>query len=679
MATVDKKKPDFDPDAYLAEPFDPDAYLAEPVEQDKPWYDVSAEGVGKSFQENLPLIGATIGGGVGAALGGVGALPGAAIGATGGELVNQIIQKLQGELPENAATKALLAPLQGAAMEAGGQVAAKGLAGAGQMLSSKLKESAPAIQAAAERLGFKPSPGMLSESRTMQDLESSMIQSPTIAGAGYRKEFYTPGREAVEGATEGVFKDISQMAPSEYGAAAKKSISETIKGRMELPKQIFSDLAESTTNMGLADKSKARVANNIMNMQDIGTHLTGSPAHGEAIKWAKALESAKNVNDLKLLATQANKVAANAQDPLVSAVAGRAAQKFRAAEQSQVLRNSLAAAATQKQGAGVAKEIINDFKLARSLYRSIGEDVAPLKVAKVGNDRDAFYQVLDKLDQVPDEKLAEKLFTTGNRENLLALRERLPEAFEVLRQAKINQVYDKSLVKGEVSLAKFLNNIKSIEPKTRQLIFGDDAAQTIADLQVIQNSYPAMSGPSGTPAGIEVASMFTPSGLLNQGNRALQAAYLRNAPGLGAMTQTPSAQALTQALARELVTGLSNVTSTKQAEKLIAATMQGVPKEVQSEVKMAISQSYPHFKGVLSKIDAPPKERVNQAGEFELRPEDLPNYIEEVMQDQSLNVLDKAMRRTMANKKGRGIADFKPVPVAPPEPPTLAMIAERLG
>ncbi len=507
-------------------------------QESRPWYDVSLKTAGKELVKGLPTAGAVGGGLLG---GGLMSIPLAAGGAMAGKALQNVIESGYDEGPQSREElyKGLLQEgIAGAGSEVGGKaiqnVITKPLGMIAEYTKPVPKENAAEIGAAAGRLGFKPSPGMLLQNPQVQQLESSLYQSPSLVGSGYRKEFIEPGVEAISKNVESTLGGAKGMLPSEHGAIAKDVISKTIKGRAELPAMMFDDLKNSTRAMDVPEKTVQRIQSNISNIE--GAKV--GPARTAAQKWANEIQNVKSVDDLKILRTQAQRVASSPMiDPNEKYVAGEVAAKLTRAEQSQILRNALASAATKKEGELVGKEIINDFKTARGLWASLYKDLEPVKSAGVGKTAKTYSQVLTKLEEIPDEKIAEKLFTTQNRANLEQLKSRLPEAYESLRSAKLDAIRTSSLKDDELNLAKLLNSVKGIEEPTRKMIFGENSAQVIRDLETVKNAIPKMVGPSGTPHGIEVSKLLSLEGLGAELTRLKQVGLIKAIQRGGLITQ----------------------------------------------------------------------------------------------------------------------------------------------
>ena len=473
----------------------------------------------------LPTAGMIGGGLLASSFGPAGTVAGAGAGALGGEALSQSLLATIGEGPKSygEAGKGLMrAGLEGSMAEMGGQV------GAG-MINKYITQQAEALKpisqdviAAAERLGVPVSKGMLSAEQATQNLESSLSQSKTIAGQKFNEEFINPRIEGMRSKAEEVLSDAAGKDQSIYGRKLKEGIRTQVEGAAELPSAIFEDIKASTSHMSVEPKTIQRISNNISNLE--GAHLPGTEANTEANRWVNSLSGVKNVNDLKILRSEANKVASDMTQPAQRKfIAGQVAEKLERAEGSQILRNALRDAATKSEGGKIAEGLMEDTKMARSLWRSIYEDIAPLKAAGVGKNTKTFQQTLAKLDEVPDQDLASKLFSSGDVNNLSKLKEKMPEAFESMRIAKIEDIAEKTkdAATGLVNPVKLIKEFNSMESKVAEMIFGESKANIVRDLETVRHSLPGKIGASDTPRGTEwnYHNLLSPKGWFHELNK----------------------------------------------------------------------------------------------------------------------------------------------------------------
>jgi len=244
------------PDSTQFEPVDPegiDAFDAFDIVGDV--LEGAAAGVGG-------LVGATVGAPLGVAAGtaggpagmviggGAGLLTGGLLGAgattalfeKGRQRVSQAVGARE-ELDPSAIAQAGLLGAGGELLGGGAGVLLRGLGkGVGKIVSkfsAGLKKSAPEIEAAAKELGATATPGQLSESRILQELESAQAQSGgMIGGIGVRKQV-EKNRQAVQDVADGIVSEASERSSFEVGDQAGKQISESLASKLEPAEALY--------------------------------------------------------------------------------------------------------------------------------------------------------------------------------------------------------------------------------------------------------------------------------------------------------------------------------------------------------------------------------------------------------------------------------------------------------
>jgi hypothetical protein len=128
-----QKTPDFISDEEMAN-----------LEKEKPWYDISAEGLGRSALEALPVAGSLVGGALGSLVAPVaGTIGGAGLGAAAGKALEQAGKKAffdEGPQTREAQYKGIIGEgLAGAGAEMTGPLISKGVSKVGEMLPTVSK------------------------------------------------------------------------------------------------------------------------------------------------------------------------------------------------------------------------------------------------------------------------------------------------------------------------------------------------------------------------------------------------------------------------------------------------------------------------------------------------------------------------------------------------------------
>lgn len=515
----------FDPDKYLAEKakaapaaFDPDKYLAEKTgahaapSKDRAWYDIEPKTAIQGALNALPTAGMAAGGIAGGVAGGpLAALGGAGLGQAGGTALKNLGEHyILGKDKSRAEIYGdpLKAVPEGAAAEMGGQVLGAGLSGAkGLVTGLAAKENAPEIAAAAKRLGFDASPGMRSGSQTVQDLESSLQQSPTLAGALVRKQT-RPIAEGIKNTAEGLVKDQTPLSPFDTGQKVKELLSRDVENKFAEPKRLFEDLRQYTKDIPSTTNSTRAVSRNMMSIPEVSTFEDGGAASA-ARSVAKVLEKNPSADEIKSLRTMIGKKASAATDTDASGL-WQIYDKLGRLEENTIKRGAIASARTEGEGNTIAQGMLGQLKSAKKGYSSAmdasGDFAQATGLGKVRSPD----QLADKIQSIKSERLQKQLLPLDDVRAGEQLHQYSPDTAGLLRQARIRDLAQKASNGDKVlTPGGLLRATKNLNPEAEQLLFGKDKAK-LADMRTVNSELPDIVGPSGTPKGEEVKQVFNP-------------------------------------------------------------------------------------------------------------------------------------------------------------------------
>ena len=505
-------------------------YMTKP---EKTWAD-TGKGLVKGTLNALPFGGALVGGGIGMASGlltgpgavaasPVGAVVGAGLGGAAGKSLQQTLGSWTGlgdELP-NTVTGRMAeigkTGLVSAAGEGAGQLAAQGLSKVPGLLSRFVKlpkDTAPEIIAASKRLGIDPTEGMVAANQEIGNIESSLSQQPTIAGgkvlAGVNKV-----KEGLKGAAENVVGERTGLSSFEIGEGIKNTLTQKIGEKLAPLKMSYDELAQSYSNVKLDPSRMTKAANGLRKL-DIA-EFPGTESGMIVNRYADMMEGAKSATSLRQLETEAGRAMRTAQQQgngnqvnAYSTIIGA----LKKAQQSHIIRSAVesmpATKAGVSEGKNIAQEVITQLKDTNKGYRALMQEIEGISgVAKVkGKSPQAF---LDAIDDVSSEEISKRMFNTKNFKSLNSVKEFLPDEFELLRKAKLDEIANKSMTKGQLDPVKLINNLKGMEKEASNVIFGPKGNQAIADIKTVIDSTPNMVGPSGTPKGSAWRSLFSPT------------------------------------------------------------------------------------------------------------------------------------------------------------------------
>lgn len=371
-----------------------------------------------------------------------------------------------------------------------------------------LKATAKEIEEASKRLGFKPTPGMVSQNPTLKGLESSLEQSPSLAGIPIRQDV-NKVREGVTKALSGITKDTTSYSKFELGEKIKQGILEKIAQRHAPIADQFNKLRESTAFIEVPDKSKLTLAQNFMNHPKVKL-MPNAPWATKAKEFGDALINVKSVDQVKELKTivgaELNAVTNKNERQVLSAIYGSLSRL----EENTIKRAAISQARNSKEGAQIGKQMLGELKTAKQGYKGLMTDIADVSKAGGLKKSRTIEDFLDIVDNVPSEQIGDRLFKTNDLRSLNTIEKLFPSEFSLMRQQKVTELVEKATVKGQLDPAKLLKAVDKMGRETVKKIFGGNADAVLKDVQTVLDAKPNMIGPSGTPQGQMFMNMLKP-------------------------------------------------------------------------------------------------------------------------------------------------------------------------
>jgi hypothetical protein len=503
---------------------------------DEPEQDTKSEALqalkdfGKATTEQLPSIGATVGGTVGglkgSALFGVGALPGATIGATAGAaggaaLKNFINQYVYGE--EIPTDELLISParegIEGAAGElAGGALgkvarsvwpAAKTVKDAAMRVPSKfvehfagdpaqMKANFRQIQEATRALGAEATPGMLADSKIIQNIESAIESSPTLTGRSFTEKVIEPVRRAMRFTADSVFKDLPNDIPSDVGRSVKQGIQDELENRLTPTRAVYDKIRESTQYIPVNPTSLKRITNSFL---DAHSTFPNSEQARAARAISQDLKEIVNVDMIKQYRGQVGDLYSAAQkkgDDHLVYVYGDLYKRLSLLEQNTMMREAIKQSRTPKEGAKIGMELVDELKSANKNWKKVLDDieeVAKRSGLKKPQSVDDFLRIID---DIPEEALADKLLNLKDKRSLEAMQNIFPDQYRIAREAKLGDLMKRTSTDGVVSPRKLVSTIEKLDDHTVEFLFGTEKKAALDNLKIVVRSFPTDVNPSGT-------------------------------------------------------------------------------------------------------------------------------------------------------------------------------------
>lgn len=410
------------------------------------------------------------------------------------------------------------------------------------LLQSELggvKDNAYEITHAANRLGIKPSPGMVSDSKLVQTIEGNLERRPTIVGVAQAKEADVAYKRLVDAADD-TLKGRSTVSAAEAGAETKKAILEPLKKELDLIESQYKKLKPHLDSLEASAGAKDRASQSVLD----AVVLKEVP---DAAENAFAKQIADNIKGLKTV-TGIKDYRTAVSRQLDAAYRTGAADKvpvLQAARDAltELRARSISDAADAVSAPSAVKlAALDEIKAADTAYRAYKTKLSSLgdeaSLGKIGSAR----KLLEKLEKLPDEKIAQRIFDVKDSGQLNFFRENFPRAFEIARKYRLQEIYENSLEQGQgknakFSVQKYLNQLrddgsKKVGPESLQYLMDPARQQKLQDIRLVFQHMPGNPNPSGTSYALAIGEMFSPAGVVNNLNDTAQYFLLKAMPYL---------------------------------------------------------------------------------------------------------------------------------------------------
>lgn len=381
--------------------------------------------------------------------------------------------------------------LEGAVIPAGLSVIGKGLQKTGKAIGwglgkagiAKLKPNAQQIQEAAKVVGTKPTPGQLFATPSIVKREAFMAQeSSRLAGMPLRATIKA-NKEAMEETAESLIADVSTRTSFEAGELAEKQILDSISEKLAPAEAIYQQFDE------LFKDTMAYTGNIRSTWDDLIVEGIGKDT----------LAKFKNIDDLVSL-----------QDvKKFREVIGRRGLFAHPDPDVRYAAKKLYAAATEdradtllKQAGKMGEDALEQIKQADSIYKKTAGEVE----AVFGKaSRGVKGTVKNFFEKTPEIQRISKIIKTNDPKKIQAAKEAFPEAFETLKDAKLNEIFRRGITNGRVNTKRLTKAILDLPEETARLLFNESALEKVKALQLLAQEAPEMFNPSKSGEFIEFA------------------------------------------------------------------------------------------------------------------------------------------------------------------------------
>lgn len=365
------------------------------------------------------------------------------------------------------------------------------------VLDRSEKAEAPAIRAAAERLGAPVLEGMVSDNEWVQKGENALINgAPTYSGIK-RKALYDEAYGKAAGAVEEALGDPSRYTKAELGNVMKESISSQLREQNEPIAQLYNIIKESHSAIPLSERSAPAIARNIGKIQELRLSPS-SPEGALAARVIKEIENLKTVDDVKVYKSILNRSIGPTASSGEKRMVGILSDKLTDLEENSIERFARANMKTPEAYSKVMG-LIGQRKAANAKYAELIGKVKTLSEqlgkGRVYGIQDALHFINEKLSP---EEVVQRLGTTKDSEFRKFFAKEFSEQHELMKEYQKGALRDESSKAGELSHKILFNKVNKLEPEIQKSIFNPGELQKLQDAEQYIRSFPKDFNPSGT-------------------------------------------------------------------------------------------------------------------------------------------------------------------------------------
>jgi hypothetical protein len=442
--------------------------------QEESWYDVSAEGLTRGALNALPTVGAGAGAILGSAGGPLGAIAGAAGGGVGGQSLKSSLERLIfGEVPESR--EKFYGELKEAATTEGAG-AAVGLslsklpAASKQLLKTKYgAKAANAVSELAEtplnyvKSSIKEAKEALEEPFTKL-LSTKVSGMNTEVAGNTAKELLKENINTKYGKFINAYDGLDNVAKSVPVAdESRRTFTQKVRAwavenhggdNYKMIKKFADDIDAASTGKQIDDV--------VRQINDASSTAYRNGATGQSKMLAELRDKADD-----FLESETTKLAARIQG-------GKANEREMAFLQRMMQQRGIAEPNASKYAKSLAKDYLNEKEMIKKDYRAFREFLSDVgEQTKIKAERKGPKAFLSALDDIPAEKLIERMFDPKNAAALRRMQQETPEVFDTVVKSKMNEIVKQANLDGKLDYAALRKTLNKMPESTRSMLISD--------------------------------------------------------------------------------------------------------------------------------------------------------------------------------------------------------------
>lgn len=482
------------------------AYLARQAQapqQERPWYDMSVEGTTRGMLNAIPTVGGLVGGTFGS-------VPGAAAGGAAGASLKASLEKaIFGEGPQSRGE--LYGDIASSAAEnAGGQLLGEVIPGLVSLTKGATKK---AIQVLGNKLAGVPDEAVgnyLEAPEAVKNLARLSNGDPAVAAEKIRSEKWLPAIDEARGLLEDpalqvMSKKTTTQSPREVGDNIKNLIKTNVTQKYGPFQKAYGELSQISRATPLPDAARvgfdqklkswaleefpqSSSSYNLVKKHSESFLASNNGAQFESalgdltdeINLAFKTGETKKAQVLKSIKDQASGFLEKQVDDLAVRIqSGKASQQEKLFLDQIAKVRGLQQEDTAKYAKSLAKDYLSSRTKIKSDYSGFKEFMDSLG-EQTGLKNKGTFDFLSKIDDIPSEKLVDKMFNVKNSAALEKMKKETPEVFDQLSRFKVKELMQESMNKSnKLDVSKFYSNVQELPPEVRKLIFSADEMKSL--------------------------------------------------------------------------------------------------------------------------------------------------------------------------------------------------------
>lgn len=353
-----------------------------------------------------------------------------------------------------------------------------------------LKPNYKEIMQATKAIGSKSVPGMLSSDRNYRLLENQLSQSPSKLAEPLRESYADLHEKTIKTAGE-LVQNASKKSFFEAGSDIKKEIINNLKEAENIADKAYEYIAKNTKNLPAMLTGIKQATTKAINKS---LKFGGLIPQKTLVSIRDATNNLKTVSDIRELRTF---------------IDGEISKAYKLGDTTLIteltkIRDSITNAIDSSIVKGLGKkeggQIVKNLKNANNFYKDYRQsflEIIPGKEFKKP------YQFFEYLENLPEEKIGQVIFGTSNPKSISYLSKKFPASYKLYKEIELAKIADKALKKDVLSPSKIVELFNKMPKEKRIELLGKEGAKKLNNLETVVNNMTEISGPSGTPAGLE--------------------------------------------------------------------------------------------------------------------------------------------------------------------------------